>query len=210
MDRHGHWERVHRTADLTQVSWVEPTPAMSLRLIDASSLPPGAAILDVGGGISTLVDNLLSAGHEISVLDVSATALRESQRRLGADAERVEWIVTDVTRFEPDRTWDVWHDRAVLHFLTHREELAAYRHALCRAIDVGGRAVIATFGPAGPTRCSGLAVRRYSVESLVAFLGHEFQLEEDHLHDHQTPGGAMQQFLYCRLCRVRKQTRKQM
>jgi 2-polyprenyl-3-methyl-5-hydroxy-6-metoxy-1,4-benzoquinol methylase len=193
VNRRDHWERVHQTADLTQVSWVEPTPAVSLRLIETSGLPRGATILDVGGGISTLVDHLLAAGYEISVIDVSTTALRESQRRLGPDAERVEWIEADVTRFESARTWNVWHDRAVLHFLADEQDLAAYRRALRRAIDVGGYAVIATFGPDGPTRCSGLDVRRYSVESLAALL-----------HDHRTPGGAVQQFLYCRFRRVRE------
>lgn len=200
--RAAHWDGVYETSDPTRVSWYEPRPAVSLRLIQGAGLEADAPILDVGGGTSTLVDELLDAGHSsVGVLDVSERALNLARARLGARAERVEWFRGDVTGFRARHPWALWHDRAVLHFLTDPADHQAYRERLRDALSPGGVVVLATFGPQGPTRCSGLDCRRYAVAELVAFLGPDFRLEEHLTHRHSTPSGSVQQFLYARFRR---------
>lgn len=203
MDRKAHWDGVYRAKAPDQLTWFQPRPETSLRLIEEANLGPEARIIDVGGGTSTLTENLLEAGYrELTVLDVSAAALEVSGQRLAGRAAEIEWIEADVTRFEPSRQWDLWHDRAVFHFLIDPEDVRAYRVSMLRALAKNGQAVIATFGPQGPTRCSGLDVQRYGAESLSEAVGPEMELVESRLDDHVTPTGASQQFLFCRFRRL--------
>jgi trans-aconitate methyltransferase len=195
--RKAHWEHVYATKAPAEVSWYEPVPARSLELIRATGEPLAAPILDVGGGASTLVDHLLRAGYsDVSVLDVAATALDRARARLGDAAARVTWIEADVTRFRSDRELAIWHDRAVFHFLTEDDDRERYLGVLRSTLRLGGHLVLATFGPEGPTRCSGLAVRRYAEREVSALLGPGFALRSHRVDVHTTPMGTEQQFLY--------------
>ncbi len=197
-----HWETVYRRNREDEVSWFQSVPETSLRMIEALDLEPDARIIDIGGGTSRLADGLLKAGYrDVTVLDITAQALQQSQDRLGERAGLVEWITADVATFQPDTTWDVWHDRAVFHFLTTEEARAGYRRTLGRTLRPGGHVIIATFGPRGPEKCSGLPVMRYDPESLVATLGADFTLRHTELEQHTTPAGHQQEFLYCWLQR---------
>jgi SAM-dependent methyltransferase len=200
-ERAHHWDRVWAQKDPTEVSWFQPRLETPLRLIWEAGLPPGARVLDVGGGVSTLVDSLLELGYRPGVLDISARAIQRVRGRLGKQADEVEWFVGDVTSFISPHPWDLWHDRAVLHFLIEEPDRGAYRSTLLRALSDEGCAVISTFGPAGPTHCSGLPVRRYSARDLADFLGPELSLEASIVGDHVTPSGRVQQFVGCRLRR---------
>lgn len=192
-----HWDRVYGTKDPRKVSWYEPRPERSLALVRGTGLALDAPVLDVGGGASTLVDHLLDEGYtDVTVLDIAGGALEAARRRLGPRAGAVGWIEADVLDFEPGRRYELWHDRAVLHFLTDARRRALYLETLKKALAPGGHVVLATFGPEGPTRCSGLDVRRYSVDRLSALLGADFEAHADSLEMHRTPGGGEQQFLY--------------
>jgi ubiquinone/menaquinone biosynthesis C-methylase UbiE len=197
-----HWNGVWDRADPDRVSWYEPRPEESLALIESSGVGYGAGLIDVGAGASMLTNQLLEAGYEdLTVLDISAAGLAAGRERLDSRASEVEWIRADVCEFDPPRAWDLWHDRAVFHFLIRAEDRAAYLGTLDRALAPGGQVVLATFGPEGPVRCSGLDVRRYSVESLAAELDAGFRLEVFSLQEHTTPAGGIQQFLYARFKR---------
>lgn len=170
---------------------------MSLRLIETSGVGPEAAIVDVGGGGSLLTRRLLEAGfQDLTVLDISPSGLSAARDRLGPRASEVVWVEADVRELDPSRKWDLWHDRAVFHFLTGSTDRAAYRQTLNSAVNPGGQVILATFGPRGPTRCSGLDVRRYSEDLLSEELGPGFSLSDSCLELHTTPGGTTQQFLY--------------
>ncbi len=198
-----HWHRVYGKKTSEQVSWYQEHPTASLDLIRATGLGKQARILDVGGGTSKLVDCLLEIGFtRVGVLDITGSALAEAQRRLGASADRVEWIEADVRTFQPSHSWDLWHDRAVFHFLTDPAHRAAYHAALDRTVPEGGHVVVATFGPQGPTHCSGLEVVRYSSAHLAAEFGPTLQLIESRTERHRTPSGAEQEFVYGRFTRV--------
>lgn len=195
--RRVHWEQVYSAKLPSEVSWYEPVPAYSLEFIRATGELRTAPFLDVGGGASTLVDHLLRAGYsDISVLDIAASALDRAHERLGKLAGRVTWIEADVTRFEPGRAFAIWHDRAVFHFLTNVEDRVRYISVLRKCVRARGHLVLATFGPEGPTRCSGLEVQRYSALEISAILGSEFTLRMHRIEDHRTPMGTIQQFLY--------------
>ncbi len=198
MDRTAHWQQVYGGKSPTEVSWYQPHLQVSLDLIRGSGVGRDGQILDVGGGASTLVDDLLAEGYEhITVLDLSAKALEASQTRLGERADLVTWIEGDVTQVElPPQTYDLWHDRAVFHFLTEADDRRTYVGAARRALKPGGSLIIATFGPEGPTRCSGLEVVRYDAEALAREFGTGFRLRESRLEEHQTPSGKPQQFIY--------------
>lgn len=156
-----------------------------------------APIIDIGGGASTLVDHLLAEGYgDITVLDIAAGALAAARMRLGAASKSVTWIEDDITGFVPPRRYQLWHDRAVLHFLTTPQDRARYHAALTQGIASGGYAIFATFGPQGPLKCSGLDVVRYAPEDLAAFLGAGFRLLRSDLNEHVTPAGKNQQFCY--------------
>jgi trans-aconitate methyltransferase len=202
--RQHHWENVYASKGENQVSWFQETPALSLELIGLVGAVPGSGIVDIGGGASRLVDCLVSQGCEdVTVLDLSEAALAAARSRLGDKARRVTWIAADVTTWEPSRTYDVWHDRAAFHFLTEREDQAAYVVRLRRALRPGGHAIIGTFAPDGPERCSGLLVSRYDAAHLAATLGRGFELIDTRRHEHVTPWGATQKFQFSTFRRER-------
>ncbi len=195
--RHDHWENVYVSKGENQVSWFQETPAISLELIELVGAMPGSGIIDIGGGASRLVDCLVLRGYEdVTVLDLSEAALAAARSRVGESAGRVTWVAADVTIWEPSRTYDIWHDRAAFHFLTEREDQAAYIARLRRAVRPGGHAIIGTFAPDGPERCSGLLVSRYDAAGLAATLGRGFELIDARRHEHVTPWGATQKFQF--------------
>jgi len=198
-----HWDTVYRTKAPDAVSWYRPHLETSIELIQRVAPDPSASIIDVGGGESTLVDDLLAKGYRnVSVLDISPTAIEVARKRIGDLARSVTWIIGDITQaILPSQHYDVWHDRAVFHFLTTQEERAAYVQRVAESMKLGGHVIVATFGPEGPTQCSGLDVVRYDAQSLHAQFGRHFRLMESATELHQTPVGKTQQFLYC-LCRV--------
>lgn len=193
-----HWDDVYRRRGTERVSWFRPRLEISLELVAAAGTPPDTAVIDVGGGASTLVDDLLDRGFRaITVLDISSKALDVARRRLGSRADRVRWIHQDVTRWQPEPdAYGLWHDRALFHFLVDREPRRRYVDTLRRALTPGGHAVLATFGPEAPPRCSGLPVRRYRAEDLEVELGPGFTLEASRTEEHATPSGTIQQFTY--------------
>ena len=203
MDPKSHWERIYHNKLPTQVSWYQPHALRSLSLIRRVSPPPGGAIIDVGGGASTLIDDLLDAGyHDLTILDLSATALAETRTRLGTRATDVRWIEGDILDAPVPRSrYSVWHDRAVFHFLTAPTDRARYVAQVRSAVRPGGFVLVSTFADDGPTRCSGLEVDRYSPEALHAEFGASFRLMASEREEHVTPRGVHQAFIYC-LCRM--------
>lgn len=199
MDRKQHWERVYTTKSAEQVSWFQEHAAHSLQLICQTGVDRHAAIIDVGGGASTLADDLLNAGHTgLTVLDLSAAALETARQRLGERAGQVRWLTGDITRAElPRHAFDLWHDRAVFHFLTDPADRAAYVRQVLRAVRPGGHVIVATFAEDGPLQCSGLPVMRYRPEGLHAEFGDAFTLLKHNKEAHHTPFGSVQQFVYC-------------
>ena len=197
MDRKQHWEQVYRQKSDETLSWFQPRPEISLDLIHAVGLRKTEALIDVGGGASRLVDQLLAEGYtDLTVLDIAQQALITARTRLGNSASQVHWIAADLTAWQPGRSYRLWHDRAVFHFLTDPAERAAYRKNLEAALAPGGTAIIASFALEGPERCSGLPVQRYSPQILAAELGSGFRLLQ-HRHDaHHTPADRIQQFQY--------------
>lgn len=194
--RQGHWDNVYTSKADDSVSWFEQTPSISLEVIEAAGIGLGS-IIDIGGGASRLVDALLAKGHtHVAVLDLSAQALEIAKARLRPHADAVEWIVGDVTEWEPANSYALWHDRATFHFLTTREDQAAYAKALDSALDPGGVAIIGTFAPDGPEKCSGLPVSRHDGDSIGRVLGPDFTLFDERRHDHTTPGGNVQKFQF--------------
>lgn len=203
MDLKAHWERVYETKSPTAVSWYQPEARLSLDLITRVAPDMATPIIDVGGGASTLVDGLLDAGyHDVTVLDLAASALTAAASRLGASASRVRWIEGDVLTAELSADhYRIWHDRAVFHFLTNDTDRAQYVEQCHRAVRVGGHVIVASFAPDGPPRCSGMDVRRYTPDSMHAEFGDSFTLLDSVREQHHTPAGAVQSFVYC-LCRV--------
>lgn len=198
MDRRSHWEHVYETKASDAVSWYQPSPVHSLALLDEVGMNPDTRLIDVGGGDSTLVDALLARGmHAITVLDISAAALARARARVGARAGDVAWVEADVTTVAlPESGLDVWHDRAVFHFLTDAADRERYVAAMERAVRPGGSVVMATFALDGPERCSGLDVVRYGPDELAAALGASFELVRSDRDVHLTPWGVAQPFTY--------------
>ena len=202
-DRKDHWEHVYSDKKSTEVSWYQQHPERSLDLIKAAGVDTSARIIDIGGGASTLVDFLLDAGYQnISVLDIAHSAIEQAKVRLGNRADKVTWFESDITKFSPALTFDLWHDRAVFHFLKDEADRASYVSTLLNALKPGAHAIIATFGLDGPEKCSGLEVVRYSPETMAAVLGDSFQLVETSSEEHTTPRETSQSFVYCRFKRV--------
>ena len=192
-----HWENVYRNKSPLDVSWYQQEPVLSLALIASAQLPLDAPIIDVGGGASTLVDRLYDEAHtNISVLDVSSSALAHAKTRLADKADRVHWYEEDVTCFEPPHRFALWHDRAVFHFLTRRADRARYVNVLKQALEPCGHIVIMTFAIDGPSKCSGLEIVQYDAEKLTAELGPGFKLVEAGHEIHHTPAGNQQKFAY--------------
>jgi ubiquinone/menaquinone biosynthesis C-methylase UbiE len=202
-DRQTHWQKVYATKAESEVSWYEDTPDLSMVLLRQAGLTPDMSVIDIGGGTSRLVDALVALGQaDVSVLDLSVAALETARSRLPG-ATQVQWIVADVTAWMPARQYDLWHDRATFHFLTEAADQKAYVRALAQALKEGGRAVIGTFAPEGPEKCSGLPVARYDGESLQAVLGSGFKLAATRRHEHTTPWGSVQQFQFSTFEKVR-------
>lgn len=197
-----HWENVYATKDSEQVSWFEETPALSLELIAAAYEGRGG-VIDIGGGASRLAGALVDAGYApVAVLDLSANALAVAKAVLGKRADAIEWIIADVTEWHPVNRYDVWHDRAAFHFLTEPAQKRAYAQVLSAALNLGGIAIIGTFAPDGPEKCSGLPVARHDAASIAAILGDGFDLLGERRHDHVTPGGSVQRFQFSTFRRV--------
>jgi SAM-dependent methyltransferase len=198
-DRQAHWQHVYLTKAEDAVSWFQADPAISLELIAAAGANTTSAVIDVGGGASRLADSLVGRGYRnVTVLDLSEAALAMARARMGDKARIVDWIVADATTWSPAAKFDVWHDRAAFHFLTEDHDRAAYVARLKQALRHGGTAIIASFAPEGPEKCSGLPVQRYDPASLGRVLGPEFRLRETRDHEHNTPWGSVQRFQFSR------------
>jgi 2-polyprenyl-3-methyl-5-hydroxy-6-metoxy-1,4-benzoquinol methylase len=197
-ERQDHWTRVYEEKAPSSVSWYQAEPEPSLRALDRLGAQASSSFVDVGGGASNLVDALLARGwSDVTVLDIAAPALKAAQERLGAEADKVRWEVADITGWQPSRQYDVWHDRAVFHFLTLPEQRAAYRRALATGVAPGGLVIMATFALDGPEKCSGLPVQRYDPDSLAKELGSEFSLIDHWRETHVTPWESGQSFNWC-------------
>ncbi|CAM3696838.1 class I SAM-dependent methyltransferase [Polynucleobacter brandtiae] len=203
MDNKAHWDKVYGTKASESVSWYAPHLQISLNFIHEAGGDKNTAIIDIGGGEATLVDDLLAQGYaDISVLDISQKAIDVAKERIGKDAEKVHWYCADITLATlPQNYFDIWHDRAVFHFLTQAEQRAKYVEQVIRSVKHGGHVIMATFGPEGPEQCSGLDVMRYDAEHLHTEFGKTFTLIKSSTEIHQTPMGTTQQFLYC-FCRM--------
>lgn len=198
MERQNHWEQVYKTKPLEQVSWYQPTPETSLKYIAEAGLDLSAAIIDVGGGDSLLADHLLQAGFtDITVLDISQTALERAKKRLGAKAEKIHWIAADAAHWQPERSYDLWHDRAAFHFLTQPADIKRYRDTASQHIRPGGFLLLGTFSDKGPEKCSGLTVQRYGAGTLTRTWAKGFEKITCRTTDHATPSGSLQNFLFC-------------
>ncbi len=202
-DRRQHWDEAYTGKAEEELSWYQASSRTSLALIENTGHGAGAPVIDVGGGASRLVDGLLDRGYtHLTVLDLVQSGLTQARQRLGRRASKVEWVVADITTWKSSKPFDVWHDRAVFHFLTDKADRTAYRAALERALSPGGQAIIGTFAPDGPDRCRGLPVMRYDGDRLARELGPAFHRIETVLEAHATPGGNIQHFQFSRFDRV--------
>ena len=196
LNKKQHWETVYETKSPDQVSWTQEVPKTSLGLIHSFGMDKTARIIDIGGGDSKLVDFLLDAGYkDITVLDISEKAIDRAKERLGDRAEKVNWIVSDVTEFAPDTSYDIWHDRAAFHFLTSPGQVAKYSETVRKAVT--GFVIIGTFSTNGPTKCSGLEIKQYSEETLTSEFDNDFSKMQCITEDHITPFNTTQNFLFC-------------
>ncbi len=200
MEPKDQWEKVYSTKSANTVSWFQQHARVSSELIRKASLPLTASIIDVGGGASTLIDDLVETGYEdITVLDISASALATAEGRLGGKGKNLHWLEANITKVTlPKHAYDLWHDRAVFHFLIKPQDRKAYADAARLAVKPGGHMIVATFAEDGPAQCSGLPVIRYGVVSLQAEFKESFTLTESLKESHQTPFGTTQSFIYCR------------
>ena len=197
IDTAAHWDRIYTTKQPTSVSWYEQEPTRSLELILATGLPRDAPVLDVGGGLSNLAARLVALGFsDVSVADISRAALERARAQADAAGERITWIEADVRRHDFPRPYDLWHDRAVFHFMVNDQDRDAYLATLHHSLRPGGHLILATFGPDGPEQCSGLPTARYDARALAAALGSDYLPHAATLEVHETPSGAAQQFLY--------------
>ena len=202
LERQTHWQNVYQSKGERDVSWFQEIPTISLALIHATGVGIDASIIDIGGGASHLVDNLLTeCFRSVAVLDVSERALAASRDRLGPRGKDVTWIVADVAMWRPDKGYDLWHDRAAFHFLTAPGDRTAYAECVRTAVRPGGHVIVGTFALDGPERCSGLPVVRHDAGSIGKVLGPSFKLIESRRQDHRTPGGAIQRFQFSRFQR---------
>ena len=194
-----HWENIYSKKKETQVSWFQEHAEFSLRFIQKTGVEKSASVIDIGGGASTLIDDLLSTGYEnVTVLDISGTALKIAQDRLGESGSKINWIEADITQvmLKP-MVYDVWHDRAVFHFLTRAEDRTRYVQAVNHSVKPGGHVIVASFGLDGPEYCSGLDVVRYDPKTMHDEFGNNFELVDSANEVHHTPFGTEQQFIYC-------------
>jgi 2-polyprenyl-3-methyl-5-hydroxy-6-metoxy-1,4-benzoquinol methylase len=197
-DNKKHWENIYKTKQIEEVSWYQPTPITSLEFIEYFKLPFNAKIIDIGGGDSFLADHLLKLGYsDITVLDISETAIRKAKERLGNRACHVKWIVADVTTFRASEKYDFWHDRAAFHFLTTPGEIKSYIDMVQQSINSTGTVVIGTFSEDGPEKCSGIRIKQYSEKAMTKLLEKFFQKIKCITVDHQTPFNTIQNFIFC-------------
>jgi 2-polyprenyl-3-methyl-5-hydroxy-6-metoxy-1,4-benzoquinol methylase len=196
-NRKSHWDNIYNDKDHKEVSWYQESPQISLQLLDKIGATTGDSIIDIGAGASTLVDALIDKGYsKLSVLDISENALSIVKQRLGVNANVPSYYVSDVTEFSPDRQFDVWHDRAVFHFLTHAEDRDKYVSRLDTLLSDNGKVIIGTFSLNGPKKCSGLDIEQYDETKITNVLREYFQLIDTCVDVHSTPGGIQQEFMY--------------
>jgi cyclopropane fatty-acyl-phospholipid synthase-like methyltransferase len=196
-----HWENVYDTKLPNEVSWTQEKPETSLQLIANCKLPKTAKIIDIGGGDSNLVDYLLEQGFEnITVLDISEKAIEKAKFRLGKLSEKVKWIVSDITEFQPEETYDIWHDRATFHFLTEKEQIEKYKTLVQNYAST--YLIMATFSNNGPLKCSGLEIKQYTIRDLVGLFSDKFKIIDSFYQDHQTPFNTVQNFVFCIFKRI--------
>lgn len=193
-----HWENIYQTKELKEVSWYQPTPKTSLDFIKELNLPTTARIIDIGGGDSFLVDYLLELGYQdVSVLDISETAIEKAKQRLGRKAKNVKWIVTDITTFKPTEKYDLWHDRAAFHFLTSEQDISIYLNTAQQSIKPNGFLIVGAFSEEGPKKCSGIDIRQYSETSMTQCFENLFTKIKCNVVDHKTPFDTTQNFVFC-------------
>ncbi len=198
MDRKNHWEKIYQTKQFTEVSWYQQKPETSLDFIKELKVSLFDKIIDIGGGDSYFVDYLLTMGfRNVTVLDISASAIERAKARLGEKASNVKWIVSDITKFEPTEQYDFWHDRAAFHFLTAEEDIEKYLNIANKAISEKGRLVLGTFSESGPTKCSGIEIKQYTKERMVETLNRFFNKIKCITIDHKTPFDTVQNFVFC-------------
>ena len=197
-DRKKHWETIYQTKELKDVSWFQPTPETSLSFLKQFNIPTTAKIIDIGGGDSFLVDNLLDLGYQdITVLDISAMAIDKAKQRLGDRADKVKWIVADAATFRPTEKYDFWHDRAAFHFLTQEQEIESYLDTVQKSIQPTGVLIIGTFSEQGPKKCSGIEIKQYSETTMTDRLTKFFEKIRCITVDHRTPFDTIQNFIFC-------------
>lgn len=197
-NRKRHWENVYATKQLNEVSWYQPKPETSLYFIEKAGLPRNAKIIDVGGGDSFLVDHLLDLGYtDLTVVDISENALERARKRLGALADSVKWVAADVLEMELEETYDLWHDRAVFHFVTGKSDIERYISRMERYIQMNGTLVLGTFSESGPLKCSGIEIKQYSESTMDNVTGDSFEKIECLSADHPTPFNTRQNFVFC-------------
>lgn len=193
-----HWENIYQTKELKEVSWYQPTPKTSLDFIKELNVPTTARIIDIGGGDSFLVDYLLELGYQdVSVLDISETAIEKAKQRLGRKAKNVKWIVTDITTFKPTEKYDLWHDRAAFHFLTSEQDISIYLNTAQQSIKPNGFLIVGAFSEEGPKKCIGIDIRQYSETSMTQCFENLFTKIKCNVVDHKTPFDTTQNFIFC-------------
>ncbi|AFU67862.1 protein with a methyltransferase domain [Psychroflexus torquis ATCC 700755] len=206
-NRKKHWETIYQTKQFEDVSWFQPTPETSLSFFKQLNIPTSAKIIDIGGGDSFLVDNLLNLNYQdLTVLDISATALDKVKQRLGERADKVKWIVADVATFRPTEKYDFWHDRAAFHFLTQELEIENYLNTVQKSIQPTGIFVIGTFSKQGPKKCSGIEIKQYSETTMTDRLAKFFEKIKCIKVDHKTPSDSIQNFIFCSFKKLRKKS----
>lgn len=199
MDYEAHWQNIYATKDFENVSWYQKYPKTSVRLIETSNLPKNASIIDIGGGDNYLVDALLELGYtNITVLDISSNAIERAKKRLGNQADKVKWIVSDITAFSPETTYDYWHDRAVFHFLRDKDAINKYLSTVNLAVGTNQFFSIGTFSENGPNKCSGIEIKKYAVEDLTQLFHPQFEAIESFKELHPTPFETTQEFSFVR------------
>lgn len=197
-NRKEHWENIYSTKKLNEVSWYQPTPATSLNFIEVLNIPKTASIIDIGGGDSFLIDNLLELGYNnITLLDISKKAIERSKTRLGEKGKHVKWIEADASNFNPTETYDLWHDRAAFHFLTDEDEIKNYLNSTIKGVKESGHLIIGTFSTEGPKKCSGIDIKQYSEKSLLDQFKEAFKKIECKIIEHKTPFNTIQKFIFC-------------
>lgn len=197
-DRKKHWENIYKTKELKDVSWFQPTPATSLNFFKEFNVPKNAKVIDIGGGDSFLIDHLIDLGYQdLSVLDISESAIERAKERLGDKANNVKWIVADAATFKPTEKYDFWHDRAAFHFLTEEPEISSYLQTAQKSINPEGVMVIGTFSEEGPKKCSGIEIKQYSETSMTIRLKKFFEKIKCITVDHKTPFDTIQNFVFC-------------